>query len=57
MFNPPSIQNELELRLHISNSMYDLSPIIVVDKIPSSKIFIELDAKVYEDTKTSLMVL
>jgi hypothetical protein len=56
IFNPPNYDDELKLRKSISNSAYDLSPIIVVEEIIDSKLSIFLDAKVYEDTKEKLLI-
>ena len=57
IFNSPSFDDELSVRNSISSSSYDLSPIIVVEEIPDSKLNIYLDAKTYEDTKEKLIIL
>ncbi|QHG90814.1 diacylglucosamine hydrolase like protein [Sulfurimonas sp. CVO] len=57
LFNPPAYDDELKFRKILTNTNYDLSPIIIIDKIPQTKLTIELDAKVYEDTKEKLMIL
>jgi len=57
LFNPPSFDEELKFRNILTDTNYDLSPIIVVDSIPETKLTIELDAKIYEDTKEKLMIL
>ena len=57
IYNPLEIEKELKFREKISGSNYDLSPIIIVDKIPSGKLTIILDAKTYEDTKEKLIIL
>jgi len=57
IFNPISIQDELRLRSEITSNSYDLSPIIVLDEIPSTKLTIHIDAKTYEDVKEKLILL
>jgi hypothetical protein len=57
LFNPPTYGDELKFRKILTNTNYDLSPVIIVDAIPQTKLTIELDAKVYEDTKEKLMIL
>lgn len=56
IFNPPSFEDELQLRSYINSNSYDLCPIIVVENIIESKLTIELKAKVYEDTKERLLI-
>jgi hypothetical protein len=57
LYNPPSYQEETHFRQQLMEEMYDLSPIIVVEEIPhNSKLIVELDTKVYEDTKEKLIV-
>lgn len=57
IFHPQSIEKELQLRKHICDSSYDLSPILVVDAIPQTKLTLHIDAKTYEDTREKLIVL
>lgn len=57
IFNPPSIEEELNLRTHILSTNYDLNPIIVVENILDSKLTIELKTKTYEDVKEKLLLL
>lgn len=57
IFNPPSFEEELKFRAFLTSSNYDLSPIIVIDEIPLSKLTIELDAKIYEDVREKLIIL
>jgi len=57
IFNPLSIEKELQLRQHISGFNYDLSPIIVLQEIIDNKLTLHLDTKVYEDTREKLIVL
>ena len=50
IFNPLTFNEEAEIRYKITNSRYDLTPIIVTDKQPSGKLTLHLDATAYEDT-------
>ncbi len=57
IFNPPTVDKESDLRAKISDNNYDLTPIIVLDAVPESKLTVYLDAITYEDTKEKLIVL
>ena len=57
IYNPLNFKEELTLRRMISDSDYDLTPIIVVEEIPQTKLSIYLDAKTYEDTKEKLIAI
>ena len=57
IFHPQNTEEELRLREHICDSAYDLSPIVVVDTIPQTKLTLHIDAKVYEDTQEKLIIL
>ena len=57
IFNPPAFDEELKIRNSISDSNYDLTPIIVVEAISDKKLTIELIAKTYEDTKEKLIII
>ena len=57
LFNPPSVEDEIQLRQTLTNTQYDLSPIFIVQDIPSTKLTIELDTKTYEDTREKLIIL
>ncbi|MDA7818302.1 epoxyqueuosine reductase QueH [Sulfurimonas sp.] len=57
IFNNPNFEKELLLRENITNNNYDLSPIIVIDSIPDSKLTINLDSKTYEDVKEKLILI
>lgn len=56
--NPPSFEEEMQLRNTIVKNFYALSPIIVVKDInQSAKYQVYCDAKVYEDTREHLVNL
>ena len=57
IFNPPTFDEELKIRNTISDSHYDLTPIIVLQNISDKKLTIELNAKTYEDTREKLIIL
>lgn len=57
IFNPPSFEKELKIRNLLTDSSYDLTPIIIIEAIPQNKLTIELNAKTYEDVKEKLIVL
>jgi predicted adenine nucleotide alpha hydrolase (AANH) superfamily ATPase len=57
IYSPLSYEKELPLRTKIAGSIYDLTPIVVVETIPEGKITLQLDAKTYEDTKERLITL
>lgn len=51
IYNPPLFEKELEIRNKITKNFYDLSTIIVMENIPNDKIFIECNAKVFDDVQ------
>lgn len=57
IFNPPSVDEEMRLRERLTSVSYDLSPIIIVEKILQTKLRVELDAKTYEDTREKLIII
>lgn len=56
IFNPLSVEREIEVRQKLCNSPYDLSPIFVLDEVKDGKIDIYLDAKTYEDNREYLIL-
>ena len=57
IFNTPNFNEEVELRSNLSLDSYDLSAIIVVDKIPEGKVELKIDSRVYEDVQEVLITL
>jgi len=57
IYNPLSLDVEQELRLKLSSSTYDLTPIIILDSIVDKKLQIYLETKTYEDTKEQLIII
>ena len=60
IYNPQTYEQELEIRSSILDqehaSVLDLSPIVIVEDIPNGKLTLNLDAKIYEDTKEKLIL-
>jgi predicted adenine nucleotide alpha hydrolase (AANH) superfamily ATPase len=57
IFNPPSFEEELKFRNALACGNYNLTPIVVVEKIVQNKLTIELNAKTYEDIKEKLIIV
>ena len=57
IFNPPTFEKELEIRLKLGLTAYDLSTVLVVKEIPTNKIEILLQSKTYSDVKEVLLEL
>ena len=57
LFNAPSLDTEIALRIHLTRSHYNTSAIIVVDEIPTAKITLLLETKTYDDTREKLILL
>lgn len=57
VFNPPPFETELEIRRTLLPSPYDLSTVLVVDRIPQRKIELMLKAHVFEDVRERLILL
>lgn len=55
IYNPLKIEDEIELRFKILKNYYDLSALIVLDKIEDEKYSIYIDSVVYEDIKEEII--
>ena len=55
IYNPPTFEEELKIRNQLIVNPYDLSSIIVVEEIPSSKLEIVYKSHIYEDVKEVLL--
>jgi hypothetical protein len=56
--NPPTIKEEILVREKVLESKYNLSPLIILEKIPLDKrIDIEIEAKIYPDNKEILKLI
>lgn len=57
IYNPPKIEQEIKLREILGYGTYNLTPIFVVKNIIDKKLHINLDAKIYEDTREKLIII
>ncbi len=57
LYNPPSFNSELMVRSLITNSPFDMSAIIVVEKIPTAKVELKIETEVYDDVEENLVEL
>ncbi|MGB5506321.1 MAG: epoxyqueuosine reductase QueH [Sulfurovum sp.] len=57
IFSPPAFSKEVELRTKLGVTPYDLSIILVVKQIPTNKIEILCQSKVYSDVKEVLITI
>jgi len=53
--NPLNIKDEIELRKKITKSEYNLSPLIVLEDFENVRYDIDIEAKIYPDTKEILI--
>ncbi len=57
IFSPPSFANELQVRHLLESNLFSLSAILIVDEIPTKKIEILCQSKVYSDVQEILIKL
>ena len=57
IYSDSNVKNDLLVRSRILSNPYDITPLIIVEKIIESKLTLQLDAKTYEDTKERLLLL
>lgn len=57
MFNALDVNAEIALRSQLTKSTFNTSAIVVVDEIPTSKITLLLETKIYEDTREQLIII
>ncbi len=55
IYNTPKFEIELKIRKELISNPYDLSMIVVVDKIPKQKLEIIYKSHIYEDVKEELI--
>ena len=55
IFNTPNFETELKIRKQLITNPYDLSLIVIVDKIPTQKVEIIYKYYIYEDVKEVLL--
>jgi len=55
--NPPTIEEELDVREKLLKIRYNLTPLIVLENIPLDKrIDVEIESKIYPDNKEVLLI-
>ncbi|WP_456486165.1 epoxyqueuosine reductase QueH [Hydrogenimonas sp.] len=57
IFNPPTVEEQLQLRQKIGLGLWDLSPVIVLEHVPQTKMEIFIDAEQYRDVREILVPL
>ena len=57
IFSPLNIEKELQIRSKLTQNSYDLSAMVVIDRLLDGKITVELKSRQYEDTKENLITL
>jgi predicted adenine nucleotide alpha hydrolase (AANH) superfamily ATPase len=55
IYNPPIVEDEIKLRYKLTANSYDLSVIVVLDNLPTSKLEIICKSKTYSDTKEIIL--
>ncbi len=55
IFNPPSFNEEVEIRQKLIKNNYDISLILIVKEIPTNNIEIVCKSHIYEDVKEELL--
>ena len=56
--NPPTINEEIEVREKLLETKYNLTPLIVLEEIPLDKrIDVEIESKIYPDNKEVLKII
>ncbi len=56
IFTPPSFDEELSIRQKLLPNPYDLSALLVVQKLPNKRIELILESKIFEDVRERLIV-
>ena len=57
IYAPPSFEEELELRRRLLPDPYDLSALLVVERIPEAKVELLLESHTYDDVRERLILL
>ena len=55
MYNPPSFDEEVQIRNLIIKSPYDLSTILVLDEIVDAKYEVQINAQTYDDVREEII--
>lgn len=54
IFNPPSVEKELEIRRYFQGEFLSLSPLVILDNIDSSKVEVFCESHTYHDVRELL---
>jgi epoxyqueuosine reductase len=57
VYNPPNFKDELEIRAKIAKNPYNLSSIIVIEKVLNSKVEIYAQNEIYEDIREIIKII
>jgi hypothetical protein len=57
IYNPPNFKDELEIRAKIAKNPYNLSSIIVIEKVLNSKVEIYAQSEIYEDIREIIKII
>ena len=57
MKNPLLFEEELVIRKELTNNHFDISAIIIVDKIIEKKIEVQLHSEIFEDVREDIIIL
>lgn len=54
IFNPPNIQKDMDVRKSLQSEFFSLSPIIVVNSLPTDKLEVTINSHIYDDVRELL---
>ena len=57
IFNPPSFETDMLVREKAGLGLWDLSPMIVLEKVPKGKLEIFIESVAFEDVREKLVLL
>ena len=57
IYNPPIFIDEKKTKEKLLNNTFDMSCVIVLDEIPTKKVEVTIDSKVYEDVEEKVLLL
>ena len=57
LYNPPPWEEEMEVRARVGLGPWDLSPIVVVEKIPNGNVEIFIESEQYQDVREILVTM
>ncbi|NOQ31997.1 MAG: diacylglucosamine hydrolase like protein [Helicobacteraceae bacterium] len=57
IYNPPLYSHQIELREALTGEKNTISPIIVLETIPTQKMTVQIESTTYEDTKERFLII